>query len=840
MTKFVNVLAALVVLSGAARAQLTPLWELSDAQGTLPSYWSDANNTERGFCYGHVEGQDFVFVATRNGGVGIVYHDATTGDSLGALDMRNVEGGYFGLALMDVEVSDDGAIFACNLAGGTENFKVYRFGGTLDTARVVIDFPVSDRVGDKFHVAGSTIDNSIEIYAAGASSETVYRFTTNDNGNSFVADTLTRDNGAFGNAPKVCANDDGTMFYATSGGEAVIGYDTDFAAIDTVPTSLVAGGTSSLEYYSGWSREFLAVFAYGAGNENARIVDITTGLDNAALQYVSPSLGDNPNGNGAGDVDVWRPAPDSVIVFVMSTNNGMAAYAFEPLFKVAPVTFQPAGGVYFDTTDVVLDCATDSVTIYYTTDGTAPDSSANEYLAPIQVIDTAHIQAIAYREGWEPSEPTEAFYEVVWAEPLSKAWARTVKDGNLPAYFSPNAERGMAYGNVGGNDRVYVVAKMGGPLVVYHDAETGELLDTLTAPESLGTRPGYFKMNGVEVSDDGAIFVCNMTLDAGSDPFVVYRWDADDAAPAEVLTFSQSGARMGDMFAVSGRTDDNSLEIFAGVSGSAELIKFTTDDNGATFTPTTIALDSAVVSTTPVAAPVGDGTFYYKSYGTPLVRYDTTGALVDSVSTSVVASAATNVKYFERAGEKYILTYEADEDASGDAENLTVVNVTAGDENAFIQWFSPAIGSEANLNAAGAVDYQIVDSASGAYRFYILGSNNGVAAFTNDTTTVGVCDERIVATVPSEFSIAQNYPNPFNPSTTIEVRLADAAHVTLTVFNVLGEKAATPADGAFDAGVHRFSFDASGLAGGVYFYRMEAVGANGARYMETKKMLFLK
>jgi hypothetical protein len=88
---------------------------------------------------------------------------------------------------------------------------------------------------------------------------------------------------------------------------------------------------------------------------------------------------------------------------------------------------------------------------------------------------------------------------------------------------------------------------------------------------------------------------------------------------------------------------------------------------------------------------------------------------------------------------------------------------------------------------------------------------------------------------PAKFELSQNYPNPFNPSTTIRYALASRSRVTLTVFNTLGQQVSTLVNETQDAGYHDVRFDGSGLASGVYFYRMQA-----GDLVQTKRLLILR
>ena len=89
-------------------------------------------------------------------------------------------------------------------------------------------------------------------------------------------------------------------------------------------------------------------------------------------------------------------------------------------------------------------------------------------------------------------------------------------------------------------------------------------------------------------------------------------------------------------------------------------------------------------------------------------------------------------------------------------------------------------------------------------------------------------------------NLRQNYPNPFNPSTTISytvgaIRESLVQHVELSVYNILGQKVATLVYKKQSAGNHQIKWDASGLASGIYLYRLIVDGQD-----ITMKMILLR
>ena len=91
--------------------------------------------------------------------------------------------------------------------------------------------------------------------------------------------------------------------------------------------------------------------------------------------------------------------------------------------------------------------------------------------------------------------------------------------------------------------------------------------------------------------------------------------------------------------------------------------------------------------------------------------------------------------------------------------------------------------------------------------------------------------------LPSEFTLDQNYPNPFNPETAIRFTLPQTENVSLTVYNMLGQRVATLLDNqTMSVGAHSVQFDASHLSSGTYVYRLQA----GSSFSATRTMVLLK
>jgi photosystem II stability/assembly factor-like uncharacterized protein len=123
---------------------------------------------------------------------------------------------------------------------------------------------------------------------------------------------------------------------------------------------------------------------------------------------------------------------------------------------------------------------------------------------------------------------------------------------------------------------------------------------------------------------------------------------------------------------------------------------------------------------------------------------------------------------------------------------------------------------------------------------FVYGSTTRVWAVTDsgeilrvDLLSTGVKENR--REMPGAFKLEQNYPNPFNPSTVISYQLSAVSGVRLTVHDLIGREVAVLVNERKAPGSYEVKFDGTGLASGVYFYRLHA-----ADFVQTRKLLLLK
>ena len=171
------------------------------------------------------------------------------------------------------------------------------------------------------------------------------------------------------------------------------------------------------------------------------------------------------------------------------------------------------------------------------------------------------------------------------------------------------------------------------------------------------------------------------------------------------------------------------------------------------------------------------------------------------------------------AGRAYLYLGGANTNTVADA----IFNGEANDD-----LFGMCVAAAGDVNRDGFADLII-----GAPKSSAVGYEMGRAYVYAGSTTVSVEEQTHERT--GRFQLYQNYPNPFNPTTTIRFSLSQRQRVVLKIFDLLGKEIATLVAGDFDQGEHAVNFNGSGLASGVYLYRLQT-----GSFVEQKKLVLMR
>lgn len=192
-------------------------------------------------------------------------------------------------------------------------------------------------------------------------------------------------------------------------------------------------------------------------------------------------------------------------------------------------------------------------------------------------------------------------------------------------------------------------------------------------------------------------------------------------------------------------------------------------------------------------------------------------------------------------------TYEVE---PGLKNNLFELSISSGSDNQtqstmiFVQekpdWISFKT-EEVNFNNVSSREKQTSQFFFDVLKYAPIGEEGRITfkiTSSNGSSVSKIYNLKVIS--PKSFEVQQNYPNPFNPSTIIRYSIPQDAFVSIKVFNVLGEQVSELINKEIKTGIHEVTFNADNLSSGFYFYVVEARGADGEKYFDSKKMTLLK
>lgn len=327
-------------------------------------------------------------------------------------------------------------------------------------------------------------------------------------------------------------------------------------------------------------------------------------------------------------------------------------------------------------------------------------------------------------------------------------WERTSRDDaaeSTPEWFGASTERSLAYGVVGGVERLYVPSRSGEAFTIrIIDPNTGEDIDDVVI-NTAGISGGAVAFNAIAVSDDGKIFVSNLTTDTGASPFKVYMWEDEAADPVVAIEYDGGAHRLGDHIDVVGSVDDGTAVLYAATSGANNVIRWAMkedSENAGQFvfveSPREfIGLPSIAAWGSPGwalgVAPGEDSDFIASGRSVTFSRlYTNEGANLGYIEWTAgefnqnVGSA----EYLRVGGASYLATYHPTQ------RRGALVNVNAEPPGGtWTQRYESIYGTlpvmgETTENTHGDITTRVNDD--GTVTLFVLGTNNGIGAYTTD------------------------------------------------------------------------------------------------------------
>ncbi|MFZ4622155.1 MAG: T9SS type A sorting domain-containing protein [Bacteroidota bacterium] len=321
---------------------------------------------------------------------------------------------------------------------------------------------------------------------------------------------------------------------------------------------------------------------------------------------------------------------------------------------------------------------------------------------------------------------------------LTTNWERCSRTTTKPSWFGSGTERGLAYGNMGSGNRLYIVSRNGGSSIKVIDAASGTDITPGTAFDLTLVTGGTFAISDIEMTTDNVLIAANMASSA----FKLYVWTSEGGAPT-VHSFTLpvvSGIRYGDKFTVVGSWTGGTVEVYvpgAGTSAAGKIQVLKTTNQGTNWTTSEIALSGSYLNTVAsehIAVFGVGGNFYLGGNGHNPRQHDNTGAYVASSLFSGVNSSQASSKAITVSGNKMLVTVQYRAEGVSSDPKVTRGQIYNVSNAASVQTYAvtPYLADSAVGTVANAVngDVTISDNGNGSMTVYILGTDQGIGAYT--------------------------------------------------------------------------------------------------------------
>ncbi len=582
----------------------------------------------------------------------------------------------------------------------------------------------------------------------------------------------------------------------------------------------IADVTSTVTYYNG--NDALGLFQgttlidmIGIVGENPGIAWPVAGVTNAMLDHtlirkptvISPTTDWAASAGTNADDSQW-------IVFAQDYITDLGVHTFTPVAgdNTATPTFDPPAGIYFTPLTVTISSTTPDAVIYYTLDGSTPDTGSMVYTTPLTISVSTTVKAIATAAGLENSFVATAVYTFP-VSALNLATLRTLTADGTTLY-SVNSEVILTFKQTFRNQK-YVQDTTAAILI-------DDLAGIITTQYNLGD--GITGLLGT-MSEYGGMLQFVPTMNPGP------ATSTGNVIVPQVISINDLGTNFDEYESELVQILNCSFNDPTGTFAVGTVYSFS--DDTADYAFRTTFYDADYIGTAIPTMPVN-------LVGIPNSRVDgsyfTSRALADI--TPATFEPPTLLSVLEIVGNNVTLTWApgpvpVQNESLRDWENLTAL---------FVYRDNQLVANITDFTLYEMATHTDTNLPNGSYDYYVTNVYYDLyESAPSNTITVNITSDGSEVIIPAEVtSLGGNYPNPFNPQTTIRYSVKNPSRVNITVYNLKGEKVRTlvnehKGNGFYSAVWNGRDEAGKAVSSGVYLYRMQADG-----FSSTRRMILMK